>query len=67
MGFIYTLIGIPILLFGGERFRIMAIIYCLMPIVMAVFGFIFFAIFAVIYNFLAGLLGGIEVEVKNVE
>lgn len=67
MGFIYTLIGIPMLFFGGEAFRIMAIIYCLMPVVMAILGFIFFAIFAAIYNLLAKFLGGIEVETQNIE
>ncbi len=67
MGFIYTLIGIPMLIFGGEGIRIMAIIYILMPLVMAIFGFIFFAIFALLYNGLANKLGGVEVEVREIE
>jgi len=66
MGFIYTLIGIPMLIFGGEKLKIVAIIYILMPIVMAIFGFVFFVIFAAIYNLLAKWLGGIEVEVKDI-
>ena len=66
MGFIYTLIGIPMLIFGGEKLKIVAIIYILMPIIMAIFGFVFFVIFAAIYNLLAKWLGGIEVEVKDI-
>ena len=67
MGFIYTLIGIPLFFFAGEQFKIMAIIYMLMPIVMGILGFIFFVIFAALYNALAKWLGGVEVEVKDVE
>ena len=66
MGFIYTLIGIPMLIFGGDKLKVIAIIYILMPIVMAIFGFIFFVIFAAIYNLLAKWLGGIEVEVTDI-
>jgi hypothetical protein len=65
-GFIYTLIGIPILIFGNEKLRVLAIIYILMPIIMAIFGFVFFVIFAAIYNLLAKWLGGIEVEVTDI-
>lgn len=67
MGFIYTLIGIPMIIFGGKSFQIMGIIYCAMPIIMAVFGFLFFAFFAWVYNLLAGFLGGMEFEIKDVE
>ncbi len=66
MGFIYTAIGIAILVFGGEKLKVIAIIYILMPIVMGILGFIFFVIFAAIYNLLAKWLGGIEVEVKDI-
>ncbi len=66
MGFIYTLIGIPMFIFCDGKLKIMAIIYILMPIVMAIFGFIFFVIFAAIYNLLARWLGGVEVEVKDI-
>lgn len=66
-GFIYTLIGIPMLLFGSAQLRIVGIIYILMPIIMAVVGFIAFVIFAAIYNVLAKFLGGIEVEIKNID
>jgi hypothetical protein len=67
MGLIYTLIGIPMLIFGNTQLRIMGIIYTLMPVIMAVIGFVFFVIFAALYNLLAKLLGGIEVEVKSIE
>ena len=67
MGFIYTLIGIPMIIFGSKPIKIMGIIYALMPVIMAVIGFVFFAIFAALYNLLANWLGGIEVEIKNVD
>jgi|SRR5215469_5308814 len=66
LGFIYTLIGIPMVMFGGDKLKIMGTIYILMPIFMAVFGFIFFVIFAAIYNLLAKWLGGMEVEVTDI-
>ncbi len=34
---------------------------------MGIFGFIFFVIFAAVYNLLAKPLGGMEVEVTNIE
>jgi hypothetical protein len=67
LGFIYTLIGIPMIIFGNTQLRIMGIIYSLMPIVMGIFGSICFVIFAAIYNVLANWLGGVEVEIKNIE
>ena len=66
MGFIYTLIGIPIVIFGNEKMKILGIIYMFMPILMAVLGFIFFVIFAALYNLLARWLGGMEFEVADV-
>jgi len=66
MGFIYVAIGTPMLLFGNEKLKILAIIYILMPIMMGIFGFVFFVIFAAIYNLLAKWFGGIEVEVKDI-
>jgi hypothetical protein len=66
MGFIYSLIGIPMIIFGGKTVRIMGIIYLLMPIIMGILGFIFFVIFAGIYNLLAKALGGFEVEIKDI-
>lgn len=67
MGFIYTLIGIPLIIFGGKEMLIMGIIYAAMPIVMAIVGFIFFVIFSALYNLLAKWLGGIEIEVSNID
>ncbi|MEY4482936.1 MAG: hypothetical protein RL693_388 [Verrucomicrobiota bacterium] len=67
MGFLYTLIGIPMIIFGGKELQIMGIIYLFMPVLMGILGFIFFAIFAAIYNSLAKWLGGFEVEVKDME
>jgi hypothetical protein len=67
MGFVYTLIGIPMVIFGGKPFHIIGIIYLFGPIFSGLFGFIFFIIFAAIYNALADWLGGIEFEVKNID
>jgi len=67
MGFIYALIGIPMIIFGSPTIQKMGILYLLMPIIMGILGFIFFVIFAAIYNLLAGWLGGFEVEIKSVD
>ena len=67
MGFVYTLIGIPMIVLGSKQFKIIGIVYLLMPIIMGVLGFIFFVIFAAIYNLLAKWLGGLEVEIKNID
>jgi len=67
LGFIYTFIGVPMIIFGSPKLRILGTIYSLMPIVMGVLGFIFFVIFAAIYNVLAKRLGGVEFEVKNID
>jgi uncharacterized membrane protein len=66
-GFIYTLIGIPLIIFGGKEMMIMGVIYAAMPVIMGIFGFIFFALFAAIYNLLAKWLGGVEVVVSDIE
>ena len=67
MGFIYTLIAIPMIIFGNNQIRIIGVIYLLGPIWAGIFGFIFFVIFAAIYNLLASWLGGFEIEVKNMD
>ncbi len=67
MGFIYTLIAIPMIIFGNNQVRIIGVIYLFMPIVLGIFGFVFFVIFAAIYNLLAKWLGGFEVEIKSVD
>lgn len=66
IGLLYTLLGIPMILFGDDKLRIMGIIYALMPVIMAIFGFMFFCIFAALYNLLARWLGGVEFEVTEV-
>jgi len=65
LGFIYALIGVPMIIFGGPKLRILGTIYSLMPIVMGVLGFIFFVILAAAYNRLAKWLGGVEFETRN--
>jgi len=67
MGLIYTLVGIPMVIFGNDTFRLMGIVYCAMPIIIAIFGFVFFCIFAALYNLLAGWFGGIEIETREIE
>jgi len=67
MGFIYTLIGIPMIIFGNDQIRIVGVFYAFGPIFMGIFGFIFFVIFAAIYNLLAEWLGGFEFEIKNID
>jgi hypothetical protein len=67
MGFLYTLVGIPMLIFGPSQFRILGILYLLGPIIAGILGFLFFVIFAAIYNLLASWLGGIELEIENIE
>jgi hypothetical protein len=67
MGFIYTLIGIPMIVFGNAFIRIEGVIFLFMPLLMGLVGFIFFVIFAALYNLLATWVGGFEVEVKNIE
>ena len=66
-GFIYTLIGIPLIIFGGKEMMIMGVIYAAMPLIMGILGFIFFALFAAIYNLLAKWLGGVEVVVSDID
>jgi hypothetical protein len=53
--------------FGNTQFKIMGVVYLFMPILLGVFGFIFFVIFAAIYNLLASKLGGVEIEVLNID
>src|SRR4051812_28019261 len=65
-GFIYSLIGIPMIIFGNRQIQIIGFVYLFMPVITAIFGFIFFVIFGAIYNVLAGWLGGFEFEVTNV-
>ena len=66
LGFLYVLIGIPMIIFGNDQLRIMGIVYCAMPFLMAGIGFIFFVISAALYNLLAKWVGGMEFEVIDV-
>jgi hypothetical protein len=66
MGFIYTMIGIPLVIFGNHQLRVIGTIYLFGPIFAGIFGFVFFVIFAGLYNALAQWLGGVEVEVKDI-
>lgn len=66
LGFLYLLIGVPMIIFGNNQLRIMGIIYCAMPILMAVIGFICFVIFAALYNLIAQWVGGMEFEMIDV-
>lgn len=66
-GLVYSLIGVPMFIFGHKELRIMAVIYIAMPILMGIGGFIFFTIAAAVYNLLAKMVGGIEVEVATIE
>jgi hypothetical protein len=66
MGFIYVLIGIPMIIFGNNQLRILGMVYCAMPILLAVIGFIFFVIFAAVYNLVAKWVGGMEFEMIDV-
>ena len=67
LGLIYTLIGIPMIIFGGKQLQIMGTVYLFMPVVMAIVGFVIFVIFAAIYNLLVKWLGGFEIDVANVD
>ena len=67
LGFLYTLIGIPMFFMGGQRIKIIAMVYFFGPVWMAVVGFVFFAITAAVYNLLAGMVGGFEFEVRDVD
>jgi ABC-type uncharacterized transport system fused permease/ATPase subunit len=64
---LYSLFGIPMILFGGSEMKVMGYIYLFMPILAGVFGFIFVALGCWVYNLVAGKLGGVEFEVNDIE
>lgn len=66
MGCLYTIIGIPMIIFGNDKIRILGLFYLLGPIWLGLLGFIFFVVFSAIYNGLARIFGGFEVEVKDI-
>lgn len=63
-GLVYTLLGIPLIVFGTGPLRTYGIIYLFGPVFTAIFGFIGFCIAAAIYNALATRIGGIEFDIK---
>jgi len=65
-GFIYTLIGIPMIIFGDTGVKIMGIVYLFMPIITGIMGFIFLALFMWLYNVLAVRFGGIEFTTEEI-
>ena len=67
LGCFFSLIGVPMIVFGDPMIRTMGIVYLFMPVIMGIFGFAFFAIGAAFYNFLAKQFGGIEVEVRDID
>ena len=64
---LYSLIGIPMIIFGGSDVKMMGYMYLFMPIIMGIFGFIFVALGCWVYNLVAGKFGGVEFEVKDIE
>lgn len=67
MGFIYTIIGVPMVILGGPEVKIMGYTYIFMPILMGVLGFICVVVFGTAYNLLSRRLGGVEVEIITIE
>ncbi len=67
LGFLYSIAGIFMVIFGNSQIKIMGFIYLAMPVIMAVVGFIFIALFAWVYNCIAKRFGGIEFEVTDIE
>jgi hypothetical protein len=65
-GCLYTLISIPMFVFGNSTLKIMALFYFFGPIWMGLIGSVFFIIAAAIYNWLASYFGGFEFEVRDV-
>ena len=55
-----ALLGIPLILFGGEEARMLGIVYCLLPLVMAFWSLAILAGVTSLYNVLVRRLGGIR-------
>lgn len=64
---IYSVIGIPMILFGNAQIKGMGFMYLFMPILAGIFGFIFVAFACWIYNIVASKFGGVEFEIKDIE
>jgi hypothetical protein len=67
MGFLCTLIDIPMIIFGGKQLRTIGIICLFGPVLAGVSGLILFVICAGIYNLLTRWRGGFAVEIKNMD
>jgi hypothetical protein len=69
-GFIYTLIGIPLIFVGvmqsKPELEVIGVVYLFGPVFMGGLGFIGFVIAAAIYNLAASWVGGFEFEVRDV-
>jgi hypothetical protein len=64
---LYTLIGIPMIIFGGSELKIVGFMYTFMPIIAGIFGYIFVAIGCWVYNGVAGKVGGVEFELCDID
>lgn len=58
--------GLSGLVVGGGGIVMGIVVMIALPIMYAILGFIAGAISALVYNIFAGLVGGIEIEVENV-
>jgi hypothetical protein len=65
MGLVFVPIFLVVAMFSPSKDSPGAGFALLMPIIYAVLGFVFTAIGCAIYNFVAGLVGGIEVELDS--
>jgi len=65
-GLIYSVIGIPMIIFGGSGVKMMGLIYLFMPIITGIMGFIFLALFMWLYNVLATRFGGVEFTTEEI-
>lgn len=67
IGMLYFLVGLGILIFGGAQLFAAAVFYMLMPVLMVIFGFLLWCLFAWLYNVVAKMVGGIELELKQMD
>ena len=66
MGIFHFVIGVLMVLFGGET-RAIGVLFLFMPLIMAIFGFLGIAFFSWVYNMIASKVGGVEFEFSEVE
>lgn len=65
MGLVFVPIFLVAALFSPKETHFSAAFALVLPVLYGVLGFIFTAIACAIYNFVAGLVGGIEVELDG--